>query len=346
MGFAEDGRIVAMQVDTLAALGGYLSNFAPSIPGNSYPQTITGLYRTPNLHLRVRGVYTNTVPIDAYRGSGRPEATWNNERLLERGARELGIDVVEMRRRNLIVRDDFPYPAPGGRVYDSGDPPALLEKLVDLADYPALRREQNELRKRGVLMGIGLAAFIDKAGTGPSGNLAKRGGLHGGWESAVVRVHSDGKVTIFAGSHSHGQGHEITFCQIAADRLGLPIDDIRSGRGRYRSDPVRQRHLGRALGIRGGDGDLSRRRQGHRQGHALCRANHGMRAGRHRISERRVSGARHRQIGSFRRGGRRRLSRRRAARGRLARSGTGGHRILRPARHQRSAGDASRRRHR
>ena len=226
MGFAEDGRIVAMQVDTLAALGGYLSNFAPSIPGNSYPQTITGLYRTPSLHMRVRGVYTNTVPIDAYRGSGRPEATWNNERLLERGARELGIDVVEIRRRNLISRDEFPYSAPGGRVYDSGDPPALLDKLLSMMDYAALRREQQDLRRRGVLMGLGFAAFIDKAGTGPSGNLAKRGGLHGGWESAVVRVHSDGKVTIFAGSHSHGQGHEITFCQIAADRLGLPIDDI------------------------------------------------------------------------------------------------------------------------
>lgn len=226
MGFAEDGRIVAMQVDTLAALGGYLSNFAPSIPGNSYPQTVTGLYRTPNLHMRVRGVYTNTVPIDAYRGSGRPEATWNNERLLERGAHELGIDVVEMRKRNLIGPGDFPYPAPGGRVYDSGDPPALLEKLLALADYPNLRKEQATLRRRGALMGIGLAAFIDKAGTGPSANLAKRGGLHGGWESAVVRVHSDGKVTIFAGSHSHGQGHDITFCQIASDRLGLPIDDI------------------------------------------------------------------------------------------------------------------------
>jgi aerobic carbon-monoxide dehydrogenase large subunit len=227
MGFGADGEIVAMQVDTLAALGGYLSNFAPSIPGNSYPQTITGLYRTPNLHLRVRGVYTNTVPVDAYRGSGRPEATWNNERLFERGAHELGIDVVDMRRRNLIGRADFPYPAPGGRTYDSGDPPALLDKLLMLADYPALRRAQLALRRQGVLMGIGLAAFIDKAGTGPSGNLAKRGGLHGGWECAVVRVHSDGKATVFAGSHSQGQSHEITFCQIAADRLGLPIDDIR-----------------------------------------------------------------------------------------------------------------------
>jgi carbon-monoxide dehydrogenase large subunit len=227
MGFDRDGRIVAMQVDTLAALGGYLSNFAPSIPGNSYPQTITGLYRTPTLHLRVRGVYTNTVPVDAYRGSGRPEATWTNERLIERAAHELGIDAVEMRRRNLIGRADFPYPAPGGRTYDSGDPPALLEKLLALADYPALRKQQVELRRQNILMGIGLACFIDKAGTGPSANLALRGGLHGGWESAIVRVHSDGKVTVLAGSHSHGQGHDITFAQIAADRLKLDIDDIR-----------------------------------------------------------------------------------------------------------------------
>jgi aerobic carbon-monoxide dehydrogenase large subunit len=227
MGFDRDGRIVAMQVDTLAALGGYLSNFAPSIPGNSYPQTLTGLYRTPNLHLRVRGVYTNTVPVDAYRGSGRPEATWTNERLIERAAHELGIDAVEMRRRNLIGRADFPYPAPGGRTYDSGDPPALLEKLLALADYPALRKQQTELRRQNILMGIGLACFIDKAGTGPSANLALRGGLHGGWESAIVRVHSDGKVTVLAGSHSHGQGHDITFAQIAADRLKLDIDDIR-----------------------------------------------------------------------------------------------------------------------
>jgi carbon-monoxide dehydrogenase large subunit len=227
MGFDSDGHIVAMQIDTLAALGGYLSNFAPSIPGNSYPQTVTGLYKTPNLHLRVRGVYTNTVPVDAYRGSGRPEAAWTNERLIELGARELGIDVVEMRRRNLIAPTEFPYSAPGGRVYDSGDPPALLQRLLARADYGALRREQAGLRANGILMGVGLAAFVDKAGTGPSGNLAKRGGLHGGWESAIVRAHSDGKVTVLAGSHSHGQGHEITFCQIAADRLGLPIDDIR-----------------------------------------------------------------------------------------------------------------------
>src|SRR5262249_2845361 len=177
MGFGHDGRIVAMQIDTLAALGGYLSNFAPSIPGNSYPQTVTGLYRTPNLHLRVRGVYTNTVPVAAYRGSGRPEAAWLNGRRIELGARELGIDVVEIRRRNLVTRAQFPYPAPGGRVYDSGDPPALLEKLLTLADYPALRREQAARRAKGVLIPSRLAPLPPQASTPPTGNLAQRGGL-------------------------------------------------------------------------------------------------------------------------------------------------------------------------
>ena len=210
----------------------------------------------------MRGVYTNTVPVDAYRGSGRPEATWTNERLIERGARELGIDAVEIRRRNLIARADFPYPAPGGRVYDSGDPPALLDRLLAAADYAALRREQGRLRSRGVLMGIGLAAFIDKAGTGPSANLAKRGGLHGGWESAIVRVHSDGKVTIFSGSHSHGQGHEITFCQIAADRLGLPIEDMRLVEGDTDQIPFGNGTWGARSTSVGGDGGLPRRWQG------------------------------------------------------------------------------------
>ena len=272
MGFDRDGRIVAMQIDTLAALGGYLSNFAPSIPGNSYPQTVTGLYKTPNLHLRVRGVYTNTVPVDAYRGSGRPEATWTNERLIERGARELGIDVVEMRRRNLIARGDFPYPAPGGRVYDSGDPPALLDRLLAVGGLRRAAARAGRLRSRGVLMGIGLAAFIDKAGTGPSANLAKRGGLHGGWESAIVRVHSDGKVTIIRGQSFARAG---TRDHVLPDRGRPPGAADRGHRlveGRYRSGAVRQRHLGRALGLGGGDGGLSRRRQGARQGAALRRA--------------------------------------------------------------------------
>src|SRR6185436_13353969 len=145
-------------------LGGYLSNFGPSIPGNSYPQTITGLYTTPHLQFRVRSVYTNTVPVDAYRGSGRPEATLVNERLLENGAREMGIDVVEMRRRNLIPREKFPYRTPIGRVYDNGDPPAMLDKLLHISGYAKLREEQQRRRAKGELVGIGLATFLDKSG--------------------------------------------------------------------------------------------------------------------------------------------------------------------------------------
>mgnify|MGYP001261601202 CR=1 FL=1 len=226
MGISKDGDILALQVDTIAALGGYLSNFAPSIPGNSYPQTLTGLYRTPVAHLRVRGAYTNTLPVDAYRGSGRPEATWVNERLAEQGARELGIDVTAIRRRNLIQAEEFPFPTPGGRTYDCGNPPLLFDRLIELADYDALRAEQEKFRASGTLMGIGISCFLDKSGTGNSANLAARGGMHGGYESAIVRVHSDGKVTLFSGSHSHGQGHDITYSQIAADRLGIDVDDI------------------------------------------------------------------------------------------------------------------------
>jgi aerobic carbon-monoxide dehydrogenase large subunit len=226
MAFDSAGRVLGLKVDTLAALGAYLSNFAPSIPGNSYPQTITGLYQTPALDMRIRGVYTNTVPIDAYRGSGRPEATLVNERLFENGARELGVDVVEMRKRNLLRPEHFPYKTPVGRIYDSGNPPLMLEKLVELADYRALREQQRELRATGIFMGIGIAAFLDKSGTGPSRQLSTKGGLHGGYESVTVRVHSDGKVTLYNGSHSHGQGHSITFAAIAADRLGIPVEDI------------------------------------------------------------------------------------------------------------------------
>jgi carbon-monoxide dehydrogenase large subunit len=226
MGFDKDGRILGMHVDTKAALGGYLSNFAPSIPGNSYPQTITGLYKTPHVFLRVRGIFTNTVPVDAYRGSGRPEATWVNERLVENGARELGIDVVELRKRNLISSSDFPYKTQMNRTYDSGHPQLLLQKLIDLADYDGLRRMQLQARADGRLIGIGLACFLDKAGTGPSANLASRGGLHGGYETVVIRVHSDGKVSLFAGTHCHGQGHRITYAAIAAQCMGIDIEHI------------------------------------------------------------------------------------------------------------------------
>jgi carbon-monoxide dehydrogenase large subunit len=226
MAFDKDGLILGLEVDTIAAFGAYTCNSAPGIPGNSYPQTITGLYRTRNLSLRLRVVYTNTLPVTAYRGSGRPEATFVNERLLENGAREMGIDPVEIRRRNLIQADQFPYATPQGRIYDCGNPPVMLDKLLALSQYQKLREEQARLRMQGTLLGIGMAAFLDKSGTGPSRQLATKGGLHGGYESATARATTDGKITLLVGSHSHGQGHDISFAAIAADRLGLDINDI------------------------------------------------------------------------------------------------------------------------
>ncbi len=226
MAFDKDGLILGMEVDTIAALGAYLSNFAPSIPGNSYPQTITGFYRTPALSMRVRCVYTNTVPVGPYRGSGRPEAALVNERLIENAAREMGIDPVELRRRNLIRPEQFPYKTPVGRVYDGADPPRMLARVLEMAGYAKLREEQQLLRQQGRLLGIGLAGFFEKSGSGPSINLARSGAHHGGFETATVRVHSDGKATLFVGTHNHGQGHEITYSAIAADQLGIGVDDI------------------------------------------------------------------------------------------------------------------------
>ncbi|MBX9759635.1 MAG: xanthine dehydrogenase family protein molybdopterin-binding subunit [Beijerinckiaceae bacterium] len=226
MAFDRDGLIVGMEVDTIAALGAYLSNFAPSIPGNSYPQTITGFYRTPALSLRVRCVYTNTVPIGPYRGSGRPEAALVNERLLENAAHEMGVDVADLRRRNLLDKEQFPYRAPVGRTFDGADPPRMLERVLEMAQYKSLHARIAAARAQGRLMGVGLAGFFEKSGSGPSINLARSGAHHGGFETATVRVHSDGRATLFVGTHNHGQGHEITYAAIAADRLGIPVEDI------------------------------------------------------------------------------------------------------------------------
>ena len=226
MAFDADGMVLGLEVDTIAALGAYLSNFAPSIPGNSYPQTITGLYRTPALSMRVRCVYTNTVPVGPYRGSGRPEAALVNERLIENGAREMGFDVVEIRRRNMLRPEDFPYRSPTGRTFDCADPPRMLSMLTEISDYARLKAEQANARAEGRLIGIGLAGFFEKSGSGPSANMARSGAHHGGFETATVRVHADGKVTVLVGTHNHGQGHDITYAAIAADRLGISIDDI------------------------------------------------------------------------------------------------------------------------
>jgi carbon-monoxide dehydrogenase large subunit len=227
MGFDRDGRITAFYVDTIANMGAYESTFASSICAGAYPSVLAGPYANRNLFIRVRTAYTNTVPIDAYRGAGSPEAISTLDRLVEIGAHQMGIDVTELRMRNLIQPDQFPYRSPTGTTYDSGNYPGLVRKLTEMSGYVALREEQARLRREGVLMGIGIASFIESNGGGMSSRrVMALGSTHGTWEVATVRVHPSGKVTLIAGTHSHGQSHETVYAQIAADYLGCPIDDI------------------------------------------------------------------------------------------------------------------------
>lgn len=226
MAFDQDGRVLAIDCDTIACLGAYHSTMAASIPSKYYPSTITGVYLTPVGHVHVRTAHSNTTPVAAYRGSGRPEATLINERLFENGARELGIDPAEMRCRNYIPREAYPYRNPFGRTYESGDPLGMHTKLLALAGYRDLRMEQAALKKRGVRMGLGMAAFVETSGSGPTSRTAAIGSTMGTYEVATVRALPDGSVTVFAGTHSHGQGHDITFRQIAADALGIDIARI------------------------------------------------------------------------------------------------------------------------
>lgn len=226
MAFDRDGRILGVAFETLGAFGAYESQWQASIT-NAYHFTMLSLaYDIPAIHTTVRGVYTNATPVDAYRGAGRPETVYQVERLIENGAKEMGIDPMELRARNLIRPEKFPYRTAVGITYDSGDPPVLMEKIKALSKYDALRAEQAARRARGEWMGIGISAFFDMAGAGPVKMMNDLGAKIGCYDVASVRVHPDGRITVFAGSHSHGQGHETTWSQIAADRLGCAIDDV------------------------------------------------------------------------------------------------------------------------
>jgi carbon-monoxide dehydrogenase large subunit len=222
MAFDKDGRILAIEVDTIASLGAFQTRMGASIPAQFYTRALTGLYKIPAAYVRVRGAHTNAPPVQAYRGAGRPEAVYVLERLAENGARELGIDIAEMRARNFIAKDEFPYTIPLGLTYDSGDPHGLLAKAKKLLGYEELRKQKSSKN----LLGIGCAAFMDAIGTPSKAMLGFGRRKVGGWDSATVRVHPNGQVSVLAGSHSHGQGHATTFAQVAADRLGRPIEDI------------------------------------------------------------------------------------------------------------------------
>ena len=220
----QNGKFLAMRVKTVANVGAYLSTFASCVPTILYATLLAGQYTTPLIHCEVTAVFTNTSPVDAYRGAGRPEATYVVERLVETAAREMKIDPAEIRRKNFIR--SFPYQTPVALLYDTGNYDATLDAAVKMADVAGFAARKQASEARGKLRGLGYAAYIEACGIAPSavaGSLGARAGL---FEAGEIRVHPTGSVTVFTGSHSHGQGHETTFAQVVADRLGMALENV------------------------------------------------------------------------------------------------------------------------
>jgi len=220
----ENGKILALRAHTIANLGAYLSTFSSSVPTYLYAPLLSGQYDIPAIYAEVDGVYTNTAPVDAYRGAGRPEATFVVERLVEVAARELGMDPAKFRKKNYIKR--FPHQTPVIMNYDVGDYGASLEKALEMADYKGFNKRKRESAKKGKLRGIGFSSYIEACGIAPSQAVGSLGAGVGLWESAEVRVNPTGSVEVLTGSHSHGQGHETTFAQLVSERLGVDINNV------------------------------------------------------------------------------------------------------------------------
>jgi len=224
-----EGQFLALRVHTRADLGAYVSSFGAAIPGPIYSALLAGVYKTPAVYVEVTGVFSNTVPTDAYRGAGRPEACYVLERLADQAARELGIDRAEIRRRNLIPASAMPYKTPLGPTYDCGDFPKLLERALEISGYA---------KKRAPGRGIGIACYVESSGVAPSRLAGAMGARVGFYESAQLRVAPDGGVTAYLGTHNHGQGHATTYAQIIARQLGVPLERIRVVEGDTAAVPV------------------------------------------------------------------------------------------------------------
>jgi carbon-monoxide dehydrogenase large subunit len=224
MAFGENGKIVALRAKTIANLGAYMSTFSSSVPTYLYATLLSGQYAIPAIYCEVDAVYTNTVPVDAYRGAGRPEATFVVERLVEVGAREMEMDPVTLRGKNFIK--SFPHQTPVIMTYDAGGYAASLDKALQIADIKGFEARKRQSAHYGKLRGLGFSTYIEACGIAPSQAVGSLGCGVGLWESAEVRVNPTGSVEVLTGSHSHGQGHETTFAQVVAGRLGIPIEDV------------------------------------------------------------------------------------------------------------------------
>ena len=224
MAFDKEGKALGLRVETLANMGAYLSTFASSVPTWFYGTLLAGQYTTPAIYCNVKAVFTNTVPVDAYRGAGRSETMFVLERLMSKAARELGMDQVELRRKNFIQPNQFPYQTPVAVVYDTGNYQALMDKAIELADYKGFQARRVASKAKGKLRGVGVSSYIEAGGIAPSSLVGALGARAGLYEAATVRVNPTGSVSVLTGSHSHGQGHDTTFAQIVADKLGIPIE--------------------------------------------------------------------------------------------------------------------------
>ncbi len=222
----KQGHFLALRTETYANMGAYLSTFSTAIPTYLHGTLMAGTYKTPHIYVNVKAVFTNTVPVDAYRGAGRPEATYQIERVIDKAARELGLDPLEIRRRNFIKADEFPYQTPVAVVYDTGDYDATMNKLESLADLAGFEKRRAESAKAGKLRGLGVNTYIEACGIAPSHLVGQLGARAGLYESATVRVNATGGVVVMTGSHSHGQGHETTFPQVIAEMIGIPVESV------------------------------------------------------------------------------------------------------------------------
>ncbi len=221
-----EGNVTGLSTDLYANMGAYLSTFAPAIPTYLFGLMLVGPYTIDNIQCKVTGVFTNTTPVDAYRGAGRPEATYLVERMMDRYAAEIGMDPAEVRRKNLIPPFEDGHEVATTVIYDSGNYEAGLDRALELVGYDDFRKEQAAAREQGRYLGIGLSTYVEICGMAPSAVAYTLGARAGVWESALVRVHPTGKVTVFSGSSGHGQGHHTTFAQLAASELGVAVEDV------------------------------------------------------------------------------------------------------------------------
>ena len=234
----EDGTFLAIRTNTMANMGAYLSTFSTSVPTYLHGTLMAGNYATPQIYVNVKAVFTNTVPVDAYRGAGRPEATFQLERVIDKAARELGIDPVEIRRRNFVKPDQFPYTTPVALQYDTGNYHATMDKLVEIADLDGFNSRAEASKANGKLRGLGVNCYIEACGIAPSNLVGQLGARAGLYESATVRVNATGSITVMTGCHSHGQGHETTFPQVISEMIGVDESQVHIQHGDTSSTPM------------------------------------------------------------------------------------------------------------